>query len=627
MKQIKKGGRQNRRNNSNTQVNVSKLAEDRKKFSDKEKRLRNMTWAMGLEHEAQYFYFPFKELHTIYPLYEAVVFNCLEPHIELANDPNTPENIKIFLSKMAKYEETGRKCHNTLVLDKIWYKDEPLAMPEFVTKEPFASLSDRNIRNRNIYSYFTELKNQENDYHNYISHSKSVQKFTLLNNLDFGQYPFGMCSDIRVRKNYDGISPELSKAHYEDYTGSFHITITLPFEKKEKYTAKDEKDFADMHYNFGALFQWIEPLLLAAYFSTDQRAMGTDEKRIRGSFRVARVAWGNLAGSDMRNPDKGIGRYAVIKPHWREGFKFHESEILKSCEYPHKQEPKSLSSFSSNIRTFGPDPQNPKERISGAKMTIPNGLEFRIFDHFPTDDLFSLMQIMILIAANSRRVKVTDFVYEDNDWIEAVQSIMLTGWRTEVSIIFIKKLEKIFDLKIAQKTEMAWDVLDALVKALYEKNKDSDIMFLLYQGDIPKIPMINKYSWDFAFLLRLLKDDKTYEAFLKLLSDMIDETSIYKIRDSVVKRFGPKWKNNWLDILYFLSGKKLIKINDDKYTINPEFIKTFATREGIKTEIIITYNIVPFLFNTNTIDENKKNSYYSIKNVKERFKDFITSHK
>ena len=44
---------------------------------------------------------------------------------------------------------------------------------------------------------------------------------------------------------------------------------------------------------------------------------------------------------------------------------------------------------------------------------------------------------------------------------------------------------------------------------------------------------------------------------------------------------------------------KLIKINDDKYTINPEFIKTFATREGIKTEIIITYNIVPFLFNTN----------------------------
>jgi len=621
MKQIKKGGRQNRRNNSNTQVNVSKLIEERKKFSDKEKRLRNMTWAMGLEHEAQYFYYPYEDLHTIYPLYEAVVFNCLEPHIELANDPNTQEDIKIFLSKMAKYEETGRKCHNTLVLDKIWYNDEPLAMPEFVTTNPFSSL----LENRNILSYYDELLHQEKIYHDTINKSKTVEKFLKMNNIQFGQYPFGMCSDIRVRKNYDGISPELSKAHYEDYTGSFHITITLPFEEKEKYTAKDEKDFADMHYNFGALFQWIEPLLLAAYFSTDQRAMGTDEKRIRGSFRVARVAWGNLAGSDMRNPDKGIGRYAVIKPYWREGFKFHESEILKSCEYPHKQEPKSLSSFSSNIRTFGPDPQNPKERISGAKMTIPNGLEFRIFDHFPTEDLFSLMQIMILIAANSRRVKVTDFVYEDNDWIEAVQSIMLNGWRTEVSIIFIKKLEKIFDLKIAQKTEMAWDVLDALVKALYEKNKDSDIMFLLYNGGIPKIPMINKYSWDFAFLLRLLKDDKIYEAFLKLLSDMIDETSIYKIRDSVVKRFGPKWKNNWLDILYFLSGKKLIKINDDKYTINPEFIKSFATRNGIKTEIIITYNVKK-LFSLKQFKHyhGLEKNYFSIKNIKERFKDYIT---
>ena len=44
---------------------------------------------------------------------------------------------------------------------------------------------------------------------------------------------------------------------------------------------------------------------------------------------------------------------------------------------------KGLSSLSSNFRTFGStDPNRPDHRESGAPMTVPNGIEFRIFDHF-----------------------------------------------------------------------------------------------------------------------------------------------------------------------------------------------------------------------------------------------------
>ena len=133
-----------------------------------------------------------------------------------------------------------------------------------------------------------------------------------------------MCSDIRVRKDYDSMNSELEKKKYIDYCGSFHFTITLPFKKKNSYSDADQKEFRDNHYNFGAMFQWMEPLLLAAFFSCDQDAVGSAKKRIKGSFRVARVGWGNFAGSDMRKKNTGVGRYANVIPYWRKNFDFFD---------------------------------------------------------------------------------------------------------------------------------------------------------------------------------------------------------------------------------------------------------------------------------------------------------------
>jgi hypothetical protein len=624
---IKKGGRAEETNNnnedsrknrnSNVGISLRNIIAEQKKYSAKELRLKNMMWGMGLEHEVQYFYLPVSaDTDKKYPASEIVLFKSLKP---AQNLPKTSkiitESEKNLLSTVV-YEKTGRKCMGKVILERI-----PAFMPEFITGDPFSSMEDP----KTIENYYLQLMEKEAIFEKIMEKDPTVYNF-IKNKFRIVQYPFGMCSNIRLRKNYKGDSPELRDKIYRDYVGSFHYTITLPFEKKEAYTEKDQEKFRNMHYNFGAMFQWMEPLLLAAYFSCDQEAMGTKKKKIRGSFRVARVGWGNFAGSDMRKKTTGVGRYADIKPYWRNNFQFDESEIVDQCSprNPGLEEDQAVSSFSSNIRTFGPPtPNKPKNRVSGAKMTIPNGVEIRIFDHFPTIHLLSLLQIIILIAANSTTTTVKDFVYEDKEWITTLQQIMLQGWKYNVSDLFIQKIKNVLGLQVVKfKSRRAYDVLCGLVDALYEKNKDSDIVFMMYGAlKKPFIPSINKHSWDFAFMLKLLKDKDLYKRYLIFIDKIIDETDVSVFKKKVVEVFGDDWKNNADDILWFLEGKNLLSLekNETQYTINKKLMREFLTPENIALEVKII--LAP---NSRKLDSNtNKNSFFSKNNIKKRFKNLF----
>jgi hypothetical protein len=625
----KKGGRaednnnENSSNNRNTELGVSlrNLIAKQKRYSVKELKLKNMMWGMGLEHEVQYFYFPInRETDKKYPVSEIVLFKSLKPALSLPKTSKIITESERDLLDSIDYEATGRKCMGKVILERI-----PAFMPEFITKDPFSGMNDP----KTIENYYFQLSEKEANFEKIIEKDPTVYNF-IKGKFKLIQYPFGMCSNIRLRKNYKGDSQELRDKIYRDYVGSFHYTITMPFEKKEAYTEKDQEKFRNMHYNFGAMFQWIEPLLLAAYFSCDQEAMGTKKKKIRGSFRVARVGWGNFAGSDMRKKNTGVGRYADILPYWRKNFQFDESEIVDQCmpRNPKLEEDQAVTSFSSNIRTFGPPTlKEPNNRSSGAKMMIPNGVEIRIFDHFPTIHLLSLLQIIILIAANSETITVKDFVYEDKEWIKTLQQIMLQGWKYSVSDLFIKKIKNVLGLQMAKfKSSRAFDVLCGLVDALYEKNKDSDIVFMMYGAlKKPFIPMINKYSWDFAFMLKLLKDKDLYKRYLIFIDKIIDETDVSIFKKLVVEVFGDDWKSNAEDILWFLEGKNLLSLekNDMKFKINKKLMQEFITKENIELELKII--LAP---NTNLSINTVKNkkSFFSKNLIKKRYKNLFNNN-
>jgi hypothetical protein len=207
---------------------------------------------------------------------------------------------------------------------------------------------------------------------------------------------------------------------------------------------------------------------------------------------------------------------------------------------------------------------------------------------------------------------VKDFVYEDKEWIKTLQQIMLQGWKYSVSDLFIQKIKNVLDLKTVKlKSNRAYDVLCGLVDALFEKNKDSDIVFMMYgQLKKPFIPSINKYSWDFAFMLKLLKDKDLYKKYLIFIDKIIDETDVSVFKKLVVEVFGDNWKSNADDILWFLAGKNLLSLekNEMKFKINKRLMQEFITKENIALEVKII--LAP---NTNLeININKtKNSFFS----------------
>ena len=175
-------------------------------------------------------------------------------------------------------------------------------------------------KSRTIVGLCEELIQQKNHFINLLKKDpitkKQIKKYG-----ELYQYPFGMTSYLKYPESSNALTYQFAKDSKgktkvrEEYVGSYHITITLPYIQNKT----TQKEFIEMHQNFANQLQWLEPLLLTAFFSCDDKAVGTTEKRIRGSYRILSVGWGNLAGSDVRKLKDGIGRYSVIDSYWRDG--------------------------------------------------------------------------------------------------------------------------------------------------------------------------------------------------------------------------------------------------------------------------------------------------------------------
>lgn len=567
------------------------LGEKLKKESKKKKyqRLKEHRWGMGLEHETQFFHEPL--LDNKKPINSFIMFDAKPSIHEVLKNGNISIIEREFLSTIP-FEPTGRKCNGKIVLKKT-----PVPMPEFVTGNPMSSLKSGK---KPIEYYVQELQDKERLFYNLLNQSKRAKKLKD----KYGSlvvYPYGMTNYMKYPKSEKGDVYKFEKTKSgndvmnTDYLGSYHITLTLPF------TAKMSLDkFIKMHQNFANQIQWIEPLLVTAFFSSDQKAVGTTEKRIKGSYRVVRIGWGNFAGSDVRKFNKGVGRYSNIKTYWRDGLDFYNMDKTEYCKRLapelRKKEPGAISGYSSNFRTFGStDPERPWHRESGKGMTKPNGVELRIFDHFDSYYLDTLCRLVIYVAENSRVTNSTKYVYENKDWIKALQNIMLRGWNAEIPEGYVKDLRKQLGLKINTKSLVAYDVLKVINEELWKKNKSGDWSYLMLDKEYkeaPRLPEINRLSWQMGAMIKFNREPK----LLKKLNDFIDK--IPKKTDmngmgKVFYKYFEKNKWNMEDMIYFLEslgyveikknergkiveiekGKEDEKINNFNYFIRNEFYR------------------------------------------------------
>lgn len=523
------------------------------------KKFKKYTWGMGLEHEMHLFHMKKnrKTNITSFTLYDG----------ELARrrllDEYNNDKIDISLDDWKElsnipFEKTGRLCNGKWVIKKV-----PFNMPEFITTNFQTKIQLKSDdKARDIKGMCNELIKAKEKYLDLIKKEKITKK-QIKKYGELYQYPFGMTSYLKYPENSNALTYDFRKDKNgkikvrEEYVGSYHITITLPYIQNKT----TQEEFIEAHQNFANQLQWLEPLLLSSFFSCDERAPGSKKDRVRGSFRVAIIGWGNFAGSDVRKLKDGIGRYSDIDSYWRDGFKVYGIEKLKPCfkPSPYAKREGGISTLSSNFRTFGNNDNG--ERVSGAGMTIGNGVEFRIFDQFNDDELVNLVKFISLVAENSRKHKTTKYVYKNKNWIKALQNIMKVGWCAELSKGYINDLRKMLGLKIKEESNIAIHVLQEINEELYKKHKNGDYFVIMnsfeknYEGEIrkPDLPLINLESWIMGCLIKMNRSKNLinhFNSLITLLPDNFNQKEFEKIFFSLFKK--ANWGRDIINFLYML---------------------------------------------------------------------------
>ncbi len=583
----------------------------KKKIIKKEKdilKLSPYTWGVGIEHEMHLFHYP-KESENG-NVKDVVLFDgesAMKRTMDAYNKGDlqmSDEEYKFM--KSVPFESTGRLCNGQWVIKKV-----PFNMPEFITWDPFCNIR----QDKTLTEYIDKIITGRDKFIEIISR-EPITKQIIEKNGDLIQYPAGMTRYLKCSKN--GSTPNytfLKKKGTKDdairpeYVGSYHITFTLPHTEKTSNAESIKK-----HQNFANQLQWLEPLMLSSYFSQDQYACGSKEERVRGSFRVMIIGWGNFAGTDVRLLDTGVGRYSKSKTYWRDGLKLYEKEKIAPCIPP---SPSAIAegattTLSSNFRTFGStDPLRPEHRQSGVGMTKPNGVEFRIFDHFNDEDyISSLTNLIGIVAENSRVTKTNGYVYQNKYWIDAMHQIMKYGYKAQITVQYKKLLEKMLGIQISTKSLNSYDVFENIVIQLYKKNYFGDWNKIFHKDiiDIEKksmkngydigliIPQINKMSYALSFFMKLNRKPLLLKSFNKLSQflNKFDQKSISfdDFKKYVQKYMGRVWLKEADDIAYIYDyfGNMILEKNVDGTIHKVQIVSKINEYKNFNKDILDLYS-------------------------------------
>ena len=556
------------------------------------------TWAAGIEMEHTYVLNPLSKKgnmeDNLKQFYILDIGKIVKYIIKKYKNSNIYRNIP-------EAEVSGRKCGGVSII-----KPDPRhSMLEIATNDPFSLKSNIKIEKNNILYYSKKIislqKKSIKDLNIFYKNEKLWENKHIYNSVI--PYPYSMSNRL---KNADIILDNMKDTKKKtNYTGSYHITLTLPFKPLENRELYYEK-----YKRYINQFQWIEPLIVALYTTTDMRGIGSKKVYSRASYRILLSGWGNPAGSDVRKFDQGLTRKVNIPLYWRKGLHFPgKDKVEKYCGNPKRKYDNEYVDPDRDLFDMGGDFRTPsgghgenwsvRNRLKGEF----NGVEMRILDYFPPRHMASLLRIIVFLLENSRNKNNEIYVYEDKDWIKTIQNVFKDGWRAELPKNYIKKLEKALYLRFPTKPTMLYEFWSVFLETLYEKNNNGLYVremlpeYIKNENNIGifkyKQPMLdkrnpNKESWDFGFLLKLNDSKNLRETIIHLFQslEMNKKISINDFKKHYKKNISTSWSNNMVDMVYFFSERKCLTIYNDKNG----FIKYISLNEkehsNIKNVII-----------------------------------------
>ena len=142
------------------------------------------------------------------------------------------------------------------------------------------------------------------------------------------------------------------------------------------------------------------------------------------------------------------------------------------------------------------------------------GFEFRLLDYFPPDQLVDILRLMFYVMDCSHdwpadKAALTNMnAHANKDAHLQMVECILEGWNTVASPTYLKGMSKALSLPDLCQSGTCADAMESLQSCLFKKFGQGKGAFSRYLdltpdgkffGDPPKIPNINKVSWDTFF--------------------------------------------------------------------------------------------------------------------------------
>jgi hypothetical protein len=231
--------------------------------------------------------------------------------------------------------------------------------------------------------------------------------------------------------------------------GTYHINITLPTRLDSSGNIVDFELFRRQHQNFARALQWLSPLMIALYGSKDPLS----ESSVCGdrySLASQRVAVSRYIGLGTYDTDTMETGKILTKP----------VEELCGIDWYHSFHEKTDYVF---LKELGLDINFNKH--------YSHGIEFRILDSLPYDDLQNIMKYVVYLADLSLNV---DFQNPKKMafWHKITEECILHGRGYLMDVYEQNKLFSVFRMKcMSKEPQYISDVFYMIVRYLEEESK------------------------------------------------------------------------------------------------------------------------------------------------------------
>jgi len=168
------------------------------------------------------------------------------------------------------------------------------------------------------------------------------------------------------------------------------------------------------------------------------------------------------------------------------------------------------------------------------KLNNRIGIEFRIFDHFPTIYLNQILSLLVPIVIDSvkhpRIIKFKNTYVAKQFWHNEMCNVLMNGYKYNLGITYLHALEKEFNIKFESKklinTEMALSELYTKLCNKYSKSYKNSLFHKMKFSSEIKFINFNKKAWKEIISKYFQENPKLLRKILYLNNNLKDEDII-----------------------------------------------------------------------------------------------------